>query len=90
MGRLSQLEASLMALQAAGGPRPQDFQAVVSQLKKVTGQVGSMMQGLQSTPGYGARQNFQCGSCGTQGMVVSLFRCSKCGKDKWLGWWPQR
>ena len=90
MGRLGQIEASLAALQAAGGPRPQDFQAVVSQLKKMTGQVQSITQGLQNTPGIGVRGSFQCGSCGTKGMVVSLVRCSRCGKEKWLGWWPQQ
>jgi hypothetical protein len=90
VGRIGQLEATLAAVQAAGGPKAQDFQAVVNQLKKVSGQVDSVMQGLQNTPGYGTRRNFQCGSCGTQGMVVSLYRCSKCGKEKWLGWWPQQ
>ncbi|MEE8372756.1 MAG: hypothetical protein V3R87_03350 [Dehalococcoidia bacterium] len=89
MGRIGQLEASLAAVQAAGGPKAQDFQAVVNQLKKVSGQAESMMQGLQNTPGYGTRKNFQCSSCGTRGMIVSLVRCSKCGTEKWLGWWPQ-
>lgn len=90
MGRIDQLEASLAAVQATGGPKAQEFQAVVNQLKKVSGQAESMMQGLQNTPGYGTRKNFQCKSCGTQGMIVSLVRCSKCGTEKWLGWWPQR
>jgi len=90
IGRLSQIESTLAPLQAAGIPKMQDFQALVNYVKKVAGQVETITQSLQNTPGAGVRSNFQCTSCGTQNTVVSLFKCSKCGKDHWLGWWPQK
>ncbi len=90
MGRLGQLEKSLAETQTGGSPKARDFQAVVKQLKKVTAQVEGMLQGLQGTPGYGAHRNFKCTSCGAEGIVAAPFRCTHCGKDRWLGWWPKK
>lgn len=90
IGRINKIESSLAAIQSNGIPKLQDFQAVVNHLKKITGQVENIIQLLQNTPGVGIHKNFHCSSCGTENMVVSQVKCSKCGKEKWLGWWPKK
>jgi hypothetical protein len=90
LGRFGQIEKALAETKSGGSPNLQDFQAVVKQLKKVTAQVNNTAQGLQGTPGYGAQTSFKCSSCGAQGLVATPFRCTRCGKDRWLGWWPKK
>jgi hypothetical protein len=33
---------------------------------------------------------FQCGGCNAQNLVAMYARCTKCGKETWLGYWPQQ
>ncbi len=85
--RLDKLEDKIASIKAANSPGAQDFNVVVKQLKKVSTQVEGLLKGIKNTPGYNARSTFTC-PCGSEGTVASVYRCTKCGKDKWLGWWP--
>jgi hypothetical protein len=45
---------------------------------------------LKGTPGYGVRHNFTCEKCNDHGHVAQMFRCTKCGHERWYGWWPEK
>jgi DNA-directed RNA polymerase subunit RPC12/RpoP len=91
VARMAQLEAAVAGLQqsSACGPGAGEYQALLNQVRKLTAQVESLTKAAQATPGFGARNSFKCASCGAQGMVATVYRCTKCGKDKWLGFWPK-
>ena len=36
------------------------------------------------------RNNFHCGHCKTQGKVAMYLKCTDCGEEQWVGWWPQQ
>lgn len=90
--RMARLEAQVAGLQQAGacGPSAQEYQALMNQVRKLTAQVEGLTRAAQATPGFGSRNSFTCSSCGAQGMVATVVRCTKCGKDKWLGFWPRK
>ena len=35
-------------------------------------------------------EGFACDSCKTQNMVAIHTRCTSCGKENWVGWWPEK
>jgi hypothetical protein len=45
---------------------------------------------LKGTPGYGVRNNFTCEECSDEGHVAIQYRCTKCGHERWYGWWPEK
>jgi hypothetical protein len=45
---------------------------------------------LKGTPGYGVRHTFNCEKCSDQGHVAVMYRCTKCGHERWYGWWPDK
>ena len=36
------------------------------------------------------RNNFHCGHCKTHGNVAMYLKCTSCGEEQWVGWWPQQ
>ncbi len=86
--RMDKLEEKIAHLRAANSPGAQDFNIVVKQLKKVSANVDGLIKGIKNTPGYDAHRTFTCKSCGSDGNIATVLRCTKCGKDKWVGWWP--
>jgi hypothetical protein len=45
---------------------------------------------LKGTPGYGVRHTFNCEKCSDHGHVAVMYRCTKCGHERWYGWWPEK
>lgn len=86
--RLVKLEDQIAQLKSANKQRARDYTDMTKQLKKISAQINTIVQGLQNTPAYDAHRKFLCDSCGTEGNVAINIRCSQCGKDNWLGWWP--
>jgi len=87
--RLAKVEAALERL----GQIEQtvaDMGAVAEQVRKLSAELSTITEYLQGTIGYGARQSFQCGSCGSQGLVGTRISCTHCGQETWWGWFPQR
>lgn len=58
-------------------------------LHKVNKRVNSILTRLKETPGYGVRGNYTCNNCGSHGFMAIPMRCSSCGTQGWLGWWPE-
>lgn len=87
-GNTKQMESALAETQAAVGQLSQSLQAVVQHLRSLQTQVETMMTGLQGTPGFKVHETFVCNTCGSQGTAAQPVRCTHCGQETWLGWWP--
>ena len=33
-------------------------------------------------------ESFKCSHCRSEGLVALYVKCTKCGKESWMGWWP--
>jgi hypothetical protein len=44
---------------------------------------------LLANPLSGAR-DVTCQGCGAKGMVATSIKCTKCGRETYLGWWPKK
>ena len=66
------------------------LEATMKDLQKIRSQVGVITRGLEATPDYGIRSDFVCESCHSHGFVATPTRCTKCGREGWLGWWPKQ
>jgi len=91
--RISGLEAEVNQLKQPG-PGGREASARVSRLshevQSIKVEMHHMKSGLQSTPGYRLQKDFKCESCGAQGAVATLHRCTSCGQQGWFGWWPAK
>jgi hypothetical protein len=95
-GMLSGITQRLGALE--GRMQKLERQAVKGddvKIKKLSGEVkslathlGVITQGLNNTPDYNLREEFQCTHCGSKGTVATKHRCTNCEKEGWWGWWP--
>ncbi|HEY90215.1 MAG TPA: hypothetical protein G4O07_00100 [Dehalococcoidia bacterium] len=63
--------------------------AVIRHLDRIDSRVMTVTKKLQDTPSYGVRDDFTCGSCGSQGFAAIPLKCTSCGKEGWWGWWPK-
>jgi len=86
--RIENLERKVLALetgtaQNTGASTAQQIQRVSEALKRIT-------NNLKGTPGYGARNSFTCEKCKDHGHIAVKYRCTKCGQEKWYGWWPEK
>jgi hypothetical protein len=58
-------------------------------LHKVNKRINNIITMLKGTPGYGVRDNYTCNNCGSHGFIAIPVKCSSCGTQGWLGWWPE-
>ncbi len=84
--RLAKLEA---AVSKAGQSKGGELEALAKQVQEISSRVDEILQHLPNTMGYGVHETFQCGSCGTQGLVAAHVMCTHCGTQTQLGWWAQ-
>ena len=90
--RIERLEAALSKLMqsgAAGGQPQAQLQALAKQVETLTAQVQALRQHVAQSVGYRVQETFECASCGEKGLVAGLVKCTACGGETWLGWWPQ-
>jgi hypothetical protein len=62
--------------------RVQVLEAVVAELYDIGDQ-------LDGTPDLDLKHRFKC-ECGASGLVALYIRCTKCGREAWWGWWPNK
>lgn len=92
--RLEKLEAAIAKVGPSQDANVQlETQARVGDLtnriQALNTRVDELLHHLPNTVGYRARETFQCGSCGSQGLVAVPIMCTHCRQQTWLGWWPQ-
>ncbi len=59
----------------------------VRQLDK---QLATLKKQLKGTPGFAARDQFTCSTCGAHGYLAVPMKCSNCGTEGWWGWYPEK
>jgi hypothetical protein len=85
MAALQQKVAELEMKLNNGGNQGAD-----DKIEQLAGALKKISNNLKGTPGYGARWSFTCEDCNDQGHVAVKYRCTKCGHEKWYGWWPEK
>lgn len=48
-----------------------------------------LQEEFSNTPLRNLGERFSC-ECGAKGMVANHIKCTKCGKETWWGWWPEK
>ncbi|MFP3975014.1 MAG: hypothetical protein ACLFVK_02190 [Dehalococcoidia bacterium] len=86
--KIERLETQIANMENAPQSAQQDIRPLVNSIKEIDAQLMSILKGLQGTVGYNLGQNFRCSSCGSQGFVAELVKCTVCGEESWWGWWP--
>jgi hypothetical protein len=87
--RMEMLEKKVSDLEARN--RQTSGSAGVDQkVQQLTDEMKKIVTNLKGTPGYGVRNTFSCEKCDDHGHVAVQFRCTKCGHERWYGWWPEK
>ena len=58
-------------------------------IRKTGEQLSQIARALKGTPGYNAREQFTCTTCGSKGHLSVPMRCTECGTEGWWGWYPE-
>ena len=91
-GDIKNLLARLDKLERIVGPKPlqkEDVRKIKADVAKLSRQIEATSVNLKDTPAYGLHKHFVCRSCGSEGYVALIIRCTQCGKEGWQGWWPE-
>jgi hypothetical protein len=64
--------------------------ATAQRVQELNEAVKKISTNLKGTPGYGVRHTFSCEKCSDEGHVAVMYRCTKCGHERWYGWWPEK
>jgi DNA repair exonuclease SbcCD ATPase subunit len=59
-------------------------------VQKLNDELKKIAHNLKGTPGYGIKHSFDCEKCSDHGHVAVMFRCTRCGQERWYGWWPEK
>ncbi len=92
--KIARLEAKVQKLEQMEKVRsgvvapvnPQDFQELNKKVEQLTELLQAMSLKLQGTLGYDIFHLFTCEKCGAKENVSSVYRCTSCGHETWLGW----
>ena len=68
----------------------EDLNVVEAEMAKLSGRIEAITATLKDSIGYGIHRDFACRSCGAKGNVAITIRCTHCGKEGWMGWWPEK
>ena len=39
---------------------------------------------------WNPRETFRCGGCKSANLVAVKMKCTACGREAWIGWWPKQ
>jgi hypothetical protein len=67
----------------------QELDSRVQVLEAVVAELYDIGDRLDGTPALGLRHRFKC-ECGASGLVALHVRCTKCGRESYWGWWPEK
>lgn len=96
--RINRLEAKVQKLEQLEKVRTGFVSHVnpqqVAELEKKVAQLTEIVQKttykLQGTLGYDIYHQFTCEKCGTKEQVSTVYKCTHCGHQTWLGWRAKR
>ncbi len=85
MGQVEKKMARQITELSGKGP---DKGNVYQQVQDLSEQMDEISDNLRSSLGYGAAKLFNCCECGSSGTVAIHVKCTQCGEENWMGWWP--
>ena len=58
-------------------------------LKARIDEISNVLEMLQdSKSDHTFLEGFKCSHCRSEGLVALYVKCTSCGKESWMGWWP--
>jgi hypothetical protein len=90
MERLELLEEKVGEMGASSGAPSGNLQAIKDRVQQLNGQMDEISGNLKYSLGYGVGKIFQCKHCESKNLVALHVKCTQCGEENWLGWWPKR
>ncbi len=69
---------------------PQHVAELEKKVAQLTEAVQKTMGKLQGTLGYDIYHQFTCEKCGAKEQVSTVYKCTHCGHQTWLGWRAKR
>ena len=68
----------------------QKLASLEGDLQKLESQVQALEARLSNTPTAGLKSRYKCDNCGSEGLLATYIKCTKCGTAHWWGWWPAK
>jgi len=84
---VSQLEEKVRQLEAAVKNGPESTRTLKERIDRIS---AALEAGGANKPDYGFLEAFRCSHCRTKGNVAIYVKCTNCGKENWMGWWPEK
>jgi hypothetical protein len=84
---VSQLEERVKQLEAALKNIPEATRTLKDRVDKISAAIKAV-EGNKSD--YGFLEAFRCNHCHSIGNVAVYVKCTSCGKENWMGWWPEK
>lgn len=85
MQRLAQLENKMTELSVLLKVSPDATETLKQKFDDITSRLDSI-QRYQSN----IQAEFQCSKCQSRQMVAIHVKCTSCGDESWMGWWPDK
>ena len=82
---ITQLEESVKQLETMIKLSPDSNGILKSRIDKISN-ILKMLQ--EKKPESSFFENFTCSQCRSKGLVAIYVKCTSCGKENWMGWWP--
>jgi len=67
----------------------QQLESRVDFLEAISAELEDIEARLDGTPALGLKHRFKC-DCGASGSVALHIKCTKCGRESYWGWWPEK
>lgn len=85
MQTITQLEEKVKQLEAITKLMPDSNRTLKGRIDEISN-VLEMLRDEKSD--HTMFEGFKCSHCRTQGLLALYVKCTKCGKESWMGWWP--
>jgi len=83
MQRLEQVEGKINQISALLKITPGSTETLGERVDEISGGLDQLRQQYLDIRG-----EFQCGHCQSRQMVALHVKCTSCGEETWMGWWP--
>lgn len=83
---VTQLDEKVRQLEAAIKSGPESTRSLQDRIDKIA----AKLAGDVNKPDYGFLEAFRCSHCHSKGNVAIYVKCTSCGKENWMGWWPEK
>jgi Zn finger protein HypA/HybF involved in hydrogenase expression len=83
MQKLDSVEIKIGQLYTALKPDPSVIQNLENRLDEISAALAEMKQR------YDLQAEFQCSHCKSRQTMAMHVKCTQCGEETWMGWWPE-